>query len=110
MEGTQVVNVIASAASTAEYPTWLVCVLGVGIVFLGLICLILLCYVMSGIVRGTEKNASSAPAPVSAIPAPAANAMSAEEKGRVIAAISCAVAEELGTNPEAIRITSIKRV
>lgn len=107
------INVIANAAvnGSETYPVWLVCILGIGIVFLGLICLILLCYVMSGIVRSGNKNVAVAPAPVSAAPAAApAASMSAEEKGRVIAAISCAVAEELGTQPEAIRITSIKRV
>lgn len=107
------INVIANAAvnGSETYPVWLVCVLGMGIVFLGLICLILLCYVMSGIVRSGNKSVAVAPAPVSAAPAAApAASMSAEEKGRVIAAISCAVAEELGTQPEAIRITSIKRV
>ena len=108
------INVIANAAvnGSETYPVWLVCVLGIGIVFLGLICLILLCYVMSGIVRTGTKSAAVTSAPVSAAPVAAAPAasMSAEEKGRVIAAISCAVAEELGTQPEAIRITSIKRV
>lgn len=107
------INVIANAAVSGSetYPVWLVCILGIGIVFLGLICLILLCYVMSGIVRSGNKSVAVAPAPVSAAPAAApAESMSAEEKGRVIAAISCAVAEELGTQPEAIRITSIKRV
>ena len=107
------INVISNAAvnGSETYPVWLVCILGIGIVFLGLICLILLCYVMSGIVRSGNKSVAVAPAPVSAAPAAApAASMSAEEKGRVIAAISCAVAEELGTQPEAIRITSIKRV
>lgn len=105
------VNVIATAAATPEYPTWLVCLLGIGIVFLGLICLILLCYVMSGLIHAVSKTPEApVSAPAAAPAAPAAASMSSEEKGRVIAAISCAVAEELGTAPEAIRITSIKRV
>ena len=107
------VNVIANAAvNEATYPVWLVCVLGFGIVFLGLICLILLCYVMSGIVRSGNKNTAvvNAPAPVAAVPVASTPAISADEKGRVIAAVSCAIAEEMGTQPEAIRITSIKRV
>ena len=103
-------SVIASAAGNASYPTWLVCLLGIGIVFLGLICLILLCYVMSTIVRTAPKTENAPVAAPAAPAAPVANTMTAEEKGRVIAAVSCAIAEELGTSPEAIRINSIKRV
>lgn len=91
-----------------DYPIWLVVVMGLGIVFFGLICIIAISSIMSAIIRLTEKNKPAA-AP-SAPAAPAAAAMSAEEKGKVIAAISCAVAEELGTSVEAIRIRSIKKV
>lgn len=101
--------VIASAAVTTDYPVWLVCLLGMGIVFLGLICLIMLCYIMSGIVRGNNNKGEAAPTSAPIVPV-TANTMSAEEKGRVVAAVSVAIAEELGTDVEAIRILSIKRV
>jgi len=90
---------------TAEYPIWLVVVMGMGIVFVGLICIIALSSVMSGIIRATEKKKKKADVPA----APEIN-VSSEEKGRIVAAISCAIAEELGASAEAIRITSIKRV
>ena len=90
-----------------EYPIWLVVVMGLGIVFFGLICIIILSTLMSAIIRLTEKNK---PQTAPAAPAVQASEMTADEKGRVIAAISCAVAEELGTSVEAIRIKSIKKV
>ena len=93
-----------------DYPIWLVCVMGMGIVFFGLICIIVLSSVMSAIIRLTEKKKSAADAPSSAHAVPQAAAMSPDEKGRVVAAVSAAIAEELGTGVEAIRITSIKRV
>ena len=93
-----------------DYPIWLVCVMGMGIVFFGLICIIVLSSVMSAIIRLTEKKKSAVDAPSSAHAVPQTAAMSLDEKGRVVAAVSAAIAEELGTGVEAIRITSIKRV
>lgn len=91
-----------------EYPTWLVVVMGMGIVFIGLICIIILSTIMSGIIRATEKNKTSTPLTTPATPSAAP--MSAEKKGELVAAISCAIAEELGTSVEGIRINSIKRI
>ena len=89
-----------------EYPIWLVVVMGLGVVFVGLICIIIISSVMSAIIRLIERN--KAPETVSA-PAPTA-AMSPEEKGKFIAAVSSVIAEELGTGVEAIRITSIRKI
>ncbi len=91
-----------------EYPIWLVVVMGLGIVFFGLICIIILSSLMSAIIRLTERK-KPAPVPVTGN-ANAADTMTAEEKGKVIAAVSCAIAEELGAGVEAIRIKSIKKI
>ena len=91
-----------------EYPIWLVVVMGMGIVFFGLVCIIALSSLMSAVIRLTERK--KAPLPSEGPAEAAAPDMSAEEKGRVIAAVSCAVAEELGTEPQAIRINSIKKI
>ena len=69
-----------------DYPIWLVVCMGLGIVFFGLICIIVISSIMSAIIRATEKKT---PAAVPAA-APQTAAMSADEKGRVTAAISCA--------------------
>lgn len=88
------------------YPLWQVIALGMGIVFAGLICIVFLCYI-TGLVVGLFQK-KSAPAPAEAA-APAA-AQAIPNRGELVAAISCCLAEELGTEVEAIRIVSLKKV
>ena len=88
-----------------------VVLMGMITVFLCLIILIALITVMSRIVQGFTK----APAAVGAVsqPAPAVNhapSVSVEEKQRIVAAISAAVAEELKTDVSRLKIHSIKRL
>lgn len=87
-----------------DYSHLFVCLMGMGTVFFGLICLIALTSLMSAVLRSVGKRPAAAipPAPVPA--APAAGAVTPE----LIAAVSAAVAEDLGTDITGIRITSIK--
>lgn len=80
-----------------EYSNIFVCLMGLGTVFFGLICLILMTTLL-GRVCGMGKKVPVLPA--------------AEEPIReeLAAAISAAVAEELGTDITGIRILSIKKV
>ena len=83
--------------------------MGVGTVFIGLICIIVICYIMGAIINAFEKRkpvAEEKPAPqaVSTQPAPI------ENKGELIAVVSAVIAEELGESVEAIRIKSIRKV
>lgn len=80
-----------------EYSNIFVCLMGLGTVFFGLICLILMTTLL-GRVCGMGKKP-----PV----LPAAGEPNREE---LAAAISAAVAEELGTDITGIRILSIKKV
>ena len=93
-----------------------VVLLGLGTVFIGLICIIIMCVLLGKIVRLLEnkneqinvESASVVMAPVSAgAPAPAAEIPNRSE---LVAAIACALAEELGTDVSAIRICSLKKV
>ena len=86
-----------------DYSIIFVCLMGMGAVFFGLICLIVLTTLL-GRVCGQKQQ--SAPAAVS--PAPAA--VSAGDQQELIAAVSAAIAEELGTDITGIRILSIKKV
>ena len=104
---TESLNAVSTAAQ--EIPTWFVCVMGMSIVFIGLICLIVLIKILSkvtSLIVGKEAPAAAATAPVAA--APAANVI--PNRGELVAAVSCALAEELGTDVRAIRILSIKKV
>ena len=83
------------------YSSLFVCMMGMGTVFFGLICLIIITYAMSFLCE-TKHHASA-----SAAPAPAA----AEPIGPELeAAISAALAEDLGTDITGIRILSIKKL
>ena len=83
-----------------EYGSLFVCLMGMGTVFFGLICLIVLTTIMGKIVGG--RPAPAAPAPVAA----------AQEGNRqaIAAAVSAAIAEELGTSITGIRIVSMKKL
>lgn len=86
-----------------EYPSAFVCLMGMGTVFFGLICLIVLTMLMGKIVGGM------APAPVKAGPAPAASAPEPNRQ-ELVAAVSAAIAEELGTDITGVRILSMKKL
>lgn len=88
-----------------EYGSLFVCLMGMGTVFFGLICLIVLTMVMGKIVGG-HAAAAAVPAPVAA-PAAAAAEPNRQE---VVAAVSAAIAEELGTSITGIRIVSMKKL
>ena len=85
-----------------------VILMGVGIVFIGLICIILLTTAMSAICRsmGDKTPAPAAPAPA----VPAAQTEAIPNRQAMIAAIAVAVAEEMGTDPAGIRILSVKKL
>ena len=84
-----------------------VILMGVGVVFIGLICIILLCMAMSAICRSMGDKT---PAPAPAAAAPAASAGNILNRQAMVAAIAVAVAEEMGTDPAGIRILSIKQL
>ncbi len=85
-----------------EYSNLTVCLMGMGVTFVGLICLIFLVMLMGKLAGG--QKAAPAPAPVPAPAQPAAN------RQEIIAAVAAAIAEELGTEVSAIRIVSFKRI
>lgn len=84
-----------------------VVLMGIGTVFFGLICIIVLCMAMSAVCRSMGAPAA-APAPA-APPAPAAGA-AIPNRQAMIAAISAAIAEEEGTDMSGIRILSVKKL
>ena len=84
------------------YSSLFVCMMGMGTVFFGLICLIIITYSMSYLCE-TKHRAS---ADIASAPAPAAEPIGPE----LVAAISAALAEDLGTDITGIRILSIKKL
>lgn len=86
-----------------------VCLMGMGTVFIGLICIVLICNIMSAVMKGftkqPAKTASAAPTT-----APAAVDMPIRDKQAIIAGTCAVIAEELGTDVSNIRVLSFKRV
>ena len=89
-----------------EISNGFVVVMGIGVVFFGLLCIVVLCNLMSLICREKEQGQSSS-VPVAAPPvqtAPIAN------KQELIAGICAVIAEELGTDVSSIRVLSFKKI
>lgn len=100
--------VVQAVVPGADIPTWFVVVLGMVIVFIGLICLIALISFMGAIMK--KVNAKHETAAEAAAPAAVHAEADIPNRGELVAAISVALAEELGKDVKAIRIHSIKRV
>lgn len=85
-----------------------VCIMGVGTVFFGLICLIFITSIVSAICKVIEKPQAQAKSAA----APAAPAIDApiENKQEIVAAVCAAIAEDLGTDASNIRVTSFKKL
>ena len=83
----------------------LVCLIGVGVVFVGLVIIIGLVELMNLFTKPSKKEAE-APAPSVA---PVQSAV-IENRDEIVAAVCAAVAEENGTDISAIRVVSFKKV
>ena len=84
-----------------------VCLMGMGTVFVGLICIVFICMFMSFIIKAFSKktNTETASAPaVSTSQAPIAN------KQEVVAAVCAVIAHEIGAEAKNIRVLSFKKI
>ena len=79
--------------------------MGIGTVFVGLICIVILCKILGAICCAAEKNVHTEET------APAAEAPKViENRQEIIAAVSAVLAEEMGTDVSAIRIHSFRKI
>lgn len=101
-----------SVLMAAEAPNDLsVVLLGLGMVFVGLIIIILICSLTGRIFSSAKKSEAEPIARnIEAIPDQASPAQDIPDRGRFIAAVSAAIAEDMGTDVSAIRIVSVKKV
>ena len=86
-----------------DYSNIFVCLMGMGTVFFGLICLIALIAFIGRICGHSRQASPSVPVPVP----PSAPEQNQQE---LVAAVSAALAEELGTDITGIRILSMKKI
>ena len=98
--------------TTDEVSNLTVILMGLGIVFIGLLIIIFVCKIMGLIVGGlAKKDSVTASDDVSSAPVQKNHTASPiKNRGEVTAAISAAVAESLGKDISAIRIHSIKKI
>ncbi len=89
-----------------EISNGFVVAMGIGVVFFGLVCIVVLCSLMSLICKEKEQ-VKTAPAPVTAPPVQAAPIANKQE---LIAGICAVIAEELGTDVSSIRVLSFKKI
>ena len=89
-----------------------VVVMGIGTVFVGLICIIILCKILGVCCQLlAKKETNELPAPAPKAPAPKAPTPAVIPNRReTVAAIAAAIAEDLGTDVSAIRIVSIEQL
>ncbi len=103
---------LTSNPSADETPVWLVCLLGILVVFVGLLCIIGLVELMTYLCNKLAEKSAKPQAKVEN-QAPVNNAVQGgaiENRGELIAAVCAAVAEENGTDISAIRVISFKKV
>ncbi len=101
-----------------EYANWFVVVMGVGIVFFGLIVLILAVTIMGKLMgqRGGSGRASGLSASGAGASGKGAGAEGKAQLGElctdpeIVSAIAAAIADDMGTDVGALRIHSIRKV
>lgn len=97
------------------YSPLFVTLMGIGTVFFGLICIIVLTTIMGSVLKSNAKPAAPAPAaaPKAAAPkaaAPAAPAVNTAKEQEILAAVIAAVTEDLGPSASRMQITSINKI
>ena len=106
-------NLVLSLVGNADEPAiWFVCLLGVGVVFVGLFGIVLLLSLVNVICSRLEgmRKPKAADAPPTKTAESDSPALSAEARQEIIAAVCAAVAEENGTDISAIRVVSFKKL
>lgn len=93
-----------------NYSIPFVCAFGIITVFCSLIVIVILSSAMSAVVRKLEKPAPAAAKPHAATPVSAPKAAAPEQDPQLMAAITAALAEDLGVGFQNVRITAIKKI
>ena len=104
-------NLALTAAGTdvqqTPTPDWMVVAMGVGVVFLGLVLIIVICKIMGLFFTGSKQDDEKP----TAAPAPAAQKTAViENRQEIIAAVTAAVAEDMGKDVSALRVISFKKL
>ena len=91
------------------YSPLFVTLMGIGTVFFGLICIIVLTTIMGSVLKSKSKP-TPAPAAAPKAAAPAAPAVNTAKEQEILAAVIAAVTEDLGPSASRMQITSINKI
>ena len=83
---------------------------GMGVVFIGLICIVFLVSLTGKIIQSVEKKRGAKQPVAAPAAAPAVATTAIPNRAALVAAIAAVIAEEEGRDVSGIRILSIKRV
>ncbi len=89
-----------------KYSTLEVFGFGIGLTFVGLICIIIICAIMGAICKKLIKDTPKTVQPAAQAPVKKAEIAN---KGEFVAAVAAAIAEDVGTDVSGIKILSIKQ-
>ena len=92
------------------YSPLFVTLMGIGTVFFGLVCIIVLTTIMGAVLKSNAKPAAPAPAAAPKAAAPAASAVNTAKEQEILAAVIAAVTEDLGPSASRMQITSINKI
>ena len=92
------------------YSPLFVTLMGIGTVFFGLICIIVLTTVIGSVLKSKSKPTAPAPAAAPKAAAPAAPAVNTAKEQEILAAVIAAVTEDLGPSASRMQITSINKI
>lgn len=92
------------------YSPLFVTLMGIGTVFFGLICIIVLTTIMGSVLKSKSKPAAPTPAAAPKAAAPAAPAVNTAKEQEILAAVIAAVTEDLGPSASRMQITGINKI
>ena len=98
-------NLALAVDATKKVDDWMVVAMGVGVVFIGLVLIILICKIMSLFFTKSAKAEEKPAAPK--VEAPSTQI---ENRQEIIAAVTAACAEEMGKDISALRVISFKKL
>lgn len=93
-----------------EVSNTLVCIMGMGVVFIGLICLVIICQLLRLCCMRFSSNSNTEEKIEATSATPVSVPDAIENREELIAAVSAVIAEDLGADGSGIRIRSFKRV
>lgn len=93
----------------ANVPVWMTCLIGIGVVFAGLLLLIIICSIMGAILKNSGKVNNTAESDITTS-GNTDESLDSAERGKLVAAASAAIAESLGKEVNAIRIVSFRKI